>query len=180
MFELGGTSKRIFFVTLAAACLVTLPSLADGVDQAVDALHQTCLAHGPDFERTVAQAATRRWTPLSGYAALAPVNEVSAFRAWEADEELPSGTMIAVTRGNMDGRAVQTCTVKLPNVDRAQFEERFFERTDAEKIGETRTGSQVSKLYILVAGNRKQLVHLTSMAVSGRSDIIIVSSIVDD
>ncbi|TGS71533.1 hypothetical protein EN817_28040 [Mesorhizobium sp. M3A.F.Ca.ET.174.01.1.1] len=80
----------------------------------------------------------------------------------------------------MDGRAVQTCTVKLPNVDRAQFEERFFERTDAEKIGEQSKGSQLSRLYILIAGNRKQLVHLTSETVSSSSNVIIVSSIVDE
>lgn len=173
-------SKCIFFLTLAAVSLVPLPSLADGVDQAVDAFHRTCLAHGPDFERTVALAMTRRWTPLSGDAALAPVQGVKAFRGWQAGEDLPNGTTVAVTKGSMEGRAVQTCSVKLPNVDRTEFEKRFFARTDAEKIGETRKGGQLSRLYILIAGNRKQLVHLTSADISGTSNVIIASSIVDD
>lgn len=175
-------SKGIFFLTLAAAaCLISPLALADAVDRAMDAFHKTCLAHGPDFERTALLAKTRGWTPLSGDAALAPVNDVKAFQGWQASgEDMPTGTMVAVTRGTMGGRSVQICSVKLPNVDRAEFEKRFFARTDAEKVGETRKGGQLSRLYILIAGNRKQIVHLTSAAIAGTSNTITASSIVDD
>jgi len=74
----------------------------------------------------------------------------------------------------MNRRSVQVCSVKPANVDRAEFEKRFFARTDAEKIGE------LSRLYILIAGNRKQIVHLTSAAIPGTCDAITASSIVDD
>ncbi|TGS82393.1 hypothetical protein EN818_27485 [Mesorhizobium sp. M3A.F.Ca.ET.175.01.1.1] len=49
--------------------------------------------NGPDFERTVAQAGTRGWTPLSGDAALAPVDDVKAFRGWQAGEDLRNGSV---------------------------------------------------------------------------------------
>ncbi|RWQ87115.1 MAG: hypothetical protein EOS85_06710 [Mesorhizobium sp.] len=173
--------KAFFSMTLAAAWLASPFAHADGVDRALDAFHETCLAHGPDFERTETLAKTHGWTPLSDGAALAPVDAMKAFRGWQvAGEDLPAGTMVAVTRATIDGRSVQTCSVKLFDVNRAEFEKRFFDRTDAEKIGEERKGGQVSRLFILVAGNRKQLVHLTSPAGRGTPDAIIASSIVDD
>ncbi|MER8499350.1 hypothetical protein [Mesorhizobium sp. M1142] len=172
-------SKAFFSLTLAAACLASPLALADGVDRALDAFHWTCLAQGPDFERTIALAKTRGWTPLSDGADLAPIEDMKVFRGWQATgADLPAGTMIAVTRATMDGRTVQTCSVKLLDVDRAEFEKRFFVRTDAEKIAEKRKGSVISRLFILIVGNRRQLVHLTSAGVQGSA--IIASSIVDE
>lgn len=173
--------KPVFSMTLAAVWLASPLAHADTVDRALNAFHETCLAHGPDFERTETLAKTRGWKPLSDGEALAPVDAMKAFRGWQvAGKDLPAGTMVAVTRATMDGRSVQTCSVKLFDVDRAEFEKRFFDRTDAEKIGEERKGRQVSRLFILIAGNRKQLVHLTSPAARGEPDAIIASSIVDD
>ncbi|ESW82281.1 hypothetical protein X760_01445 [Mesorhizobium sp. LSHC422A00] len=173
--------KTYLSLTLAAAWLASPLAHADGVDRALDAFHATCLAHGPDFERTATLAKTRGWTPLVDGAALAPVDAMKAFRGWQVTgDDLPAGTMVAVTRATMDGRSVQTCSLKLFDVDRAEFEKRFFHRTDAEKIGEERKGRQVSRLFILIAGNRKQLVHLTSPAVRSTANAIIASSIVDD
>jgi len=86
-------SKDIFLLTLAAACLASPLTFADVVDKAVDAFHETCLAHGPDFDGTVALAKARGWTLLFGDAALAPVDEVKAFQSWQASgEDLPGGT----------------------------------------------------------------------------------------
>ncbi|MER8972688.1 hypothetical protein [Mesorhizobium sp. M0800] len=172
-------SKAPFAFALAGVCLT--PVYADNVDLGLEAFHETCLAHGPDFERTAAVAKARGWTPLSGDAALAPVDDVDAFQGWAVTgNDLPAGTMIAVTKATLNGKAVQTCSIRLFDVDRATFEQRFFARTDAEKISEDRNGDQVSKLYILIAGNRKQLVHLTSPVDTGRSNTIIASSIADD
>ncbi|MER9210474.1 hypothetical protein NKI54_00135 [Mesorhizobium sp. M0663] len=174
-------SKAVFAFALAGVCLVSTPVYADKVDLGLEAFHQNCLAHGPDFERTVAVAKTRGWTPLSGDAALAPVDDVNAFQGWAVTgNDLPAGTIIAVTKANLNGKAVQTCSIRLFDVDRATFEQRFFARTDAEKISEDRNGDQVTKLYILVAGNRKQLVHLTSPVDTERTNSIIASSIADD
>ncbi|MER9768601.1 hypothetical protein NKJ09_21305 [Mesorhizobium sp. M0189] len=173
-------SKALFAFAFAGVCLISTPVYADNVDLGLEAFHQTCLVHGPDFERTAAVAKTRGWTPLSGDAALAPIDDVEAFQGWAVTgNDLPAGTIIAVTKATLEGKAVQTCSVRLFDIDRATFEQRFFARTDAEKISEDRNGDQVSKLYILIAGNRKQLVHLTSPVDMGRSEII-ASSIADD
>ncbi|MFD2054318.1 hypothetical protein ACFSQT_14835 [Mesorhizobium calcicola] len=173
-------SRSFFLLMLAATCLSSQPVHAGGTDRALDAFHRTCVAQGPDFERTMTLAKTRGWAPLSGDAALAPVDEMTAFQAWQTvGEDLPAGAMVAVAKGTMDGRAVQICSVKLLDVDRAEFEKRFFERTDAEKIGEARKGKQLSRLYLLIASNRRQMVHLTSSAVEGIPNILIASSIVD-
>ncbi|MER8505330.1 hypothetical protein NKH91_04240 [Mesorhizobium sp. M0894] len=174
-------SKACFVLAFAAMWLTSPLAHADKVDLALEAFHGICLAHGPDFERTAAVAKKRGWTPLSGDAALAPVDDVKAFQGWvAAGDDLPAKTMIAVTKATLNGRAVQTCSIRLFDVDRAAFEERFFARTDAEKIGEDRNGAHVSKLYILIAGNRKQLVHLTSPRSRIKSSMIIASSIADD
>ncbi|MER9121465.1 hypothetical protein NKH93_33950 [Mesorhizobium sp. M0954] len=78
-----------------------------------------------------------------------PVDDVDALQGWEATgDDLSGQTMIAVTKATLNGKSVQTCSIKLFDVDRAAFEERFFARTDAETIGEDRNGMQVSKLYI--------------------------------
>ncbi|TIS53314.1 hypothetical protein [Mesorhizobium sp.] len=68
----------------------------------------------------------------------------------------------------------------LSDIDRPAFEKRFFERTDAEKIGEERNGAQVSSVYILIAGNRKQLVHLMSASSTDTQSMFIASSIAAD
>ncbi|TIN17267.1 MAG: hypothetical protein E5Y31_29465, partial [Mesorhizobium sp.] len=69
-------SKDFFSLTLAAACLASPLALADGVDRALEAFHWTCLAQGPDLERTIALAKTRGWTPLSDGADLAPIEDM--------------------------------------------------------------------------------------------------------
>ncbi|MER9412237.1 hypothetical protein [Mesorhizobium sp. M0589] len=102
-------------------------------------------------------------------------------QGWVAtSNDIPAQTMIAVAKATLSGKAVQTCSITLYNIDRAAFEERFLARTDAEKIGEERNATRVSKLYTLIAGNRKQLVHLTWPRSRIRSDRIIASSTADD
>ncbi len=98
-------SKAFFVPALAAMWLTSPMAHADNVDLALEAFHETCLAHGPDFERTAAVAKTRGWTPLSGDAALAPVDDVDAFQGWKVTgNDLPAGTMIAVTKATLNGK----------------------------------------------------------------------------
>ncbi len=173
-------SKALFALALAGVCLTSTPVYADNVDLALKAFHETCLAHGPDFERTVAAAEKLGWAPLSGDH-FPSMGSVDAIQGWVAiGNDMPAKTMIAVAKATLNGKAVQTCAIALYDIDRAAFEERFFARTDAEKIGEERNASQVSKLYILIAGNRKQLVNLTWPRSRITSNMIIASSIADD
>ncbi|MER9953199.1 hypothetical protein [Mesorhizobium sp. M0047] len=170
-------------IAVATVCLTSTPVYADKVDLAVEAFHRTCLAHGPDFERTVATAVRLGWSPLSGKpsAPVLPADGVDAFQRWLTNgNDMPVKTMIAVAKATLKGKAVQTCSIMLFDIDRAAFEERFFARTDAVKIGEDRIGAQVSKLYILIADNRKQLVHLTFPRSRITSNTIIASSIAED
>ncbi|MER8614503.1 hypothetical protein [Mesorhizobium sp. M1136] len=173
-------SKTLFALALAGVCLTSTLVYADNVDLALEAFHGTCLAHGPDFERTVAAAGKLGWAPLSGDD-FPSVGSPDAIQGWVATgDDMPAKTMIAVAKATLNGKAVQTCSITLFNIDRAAFEERFFARTDAVKIGEERNVTQVSKLYILIAGNRKQLVHLTWPRSRITSNMIIASSIADD
>ncbi|MER8772307.1 hypothetical protein NKH63_26880 [Mesorhizobium sp. M0960] len=92
-------SKPVFIPALASICLRSPLVRADNVDLALEAFHGICLAHGPDFERTVAAARRRGWAPLCDDAALDPVDDVDAFQGWEATgDDLPAKTMIAVTK----------------------------------------------------------------------------------
>jgi hypothetical protein len=132
-------SRAPFVITLASIGLTSPLMCADNVDLAWESLHSICVADGPDFERIVASAKELGWTPLSGdaFADLAPVGPVNAFQAWKATgAAMPAKTMVGVTKATLNGKAVQTCSVTLFDVDRAAFEKRFFDKTDAEKIEE--------------------------------------------
>jgi hypothetical protein len=92
---------------------------------------------------------------------------------------LPGGATVGVAKGKVNGRAVQTCTVALPRLNYVAFEKSFFPRTDAEKIGEEREGMRVTRLFILIAGNRKQFVNLTFLASPESRNTVVASSIAD-
>ncbi|ESX78363.1 hypothetical protein X757_06595 [Mesorhizobium sp. LSHC414A00] len=51
--------KAHFFLMLASGCLASPLLYADNVDLALEPFHETCLAHGADFERTAATQKTR-------------------------------------------------------------------------------------------------------------------------
>ncbi|MER8969447.1 hypothetical protein NKH89_12155 [Mesorhizobium sp. M0923] len=171
---------KTLLALLLTSVHMTSPVHADNVDLALEAFHGTCLAHGPDFERTVAAAGKLGWTPRPGDD-FASVGSVNAIQGWVASgNDMPAKTMIAVAKATLNGKAVQICSITLFDIDSAAFEARFFARTDAVKIGEERNPTQVSKLFILIAGNRKQLVHLTRPRSRITSNMIIASSIADD
>lgn len=172
--------SRFTFLAITAACLTPSAACANDIDLVLDAFHRTCLAHGPNFEVSVAAAERRGWKPLSeaGIALLAPVASVDAVNAWSVTERgMPENMMVAVTKATFNGRPVQTCSVALFDLDRAAFDNGFFARTDAEKIGEERRGGRVSRAYFLIAGGRKQLVNLSFPDSAATSDMIVASSI---
>ncbi|TIM15520.1 MAG: hypothetical protein E5Y67_07205 [Mesorhizobium sp.] len=179
--------RRTALAATVVFALMPSPVRSDtSVDQAVEQFYRTCLVNGPDFERMIEIAHERRWTLIAegGFAELAPVADPTSVEAWlaaEAEEGLPAGTIIGTTRATLNGKPVQTCTLAFPDVDQEAFRESFFARTDAEKIAEDRDTEQLSRLYILIAGGRKQFVRLVvlSSAPPG-TPRIVASSITAD
>ncbi|AWC20871.1 hypothetical protein CO731_00312 [Aminobacter sp. MSH1] len=169
---------RIFISGLAAACLMSPATWADDADVALDFFHETCLAEGPDYDRTTELARKESWLPASEIAALAPVQSVNAFKAWStAVPGLRARALIGVTKSTLHGEAVDTCTVAMFDGDFGAFEHRFFLRTDAEKVSDQSDGTQVSRLYVLTTAGRKQLAKITFPASLSNQHMIAASSI---
>lgn len=84
-------SPRFFLTLFAALCPASLVHAGADVERALEAFHSTCLAYGPDFDRTVGTARGRGWTPVSGdaRATLAPVKNVEAAKAWTLRQTTP-------------------------------------------------------------------------------------------
>jgi hypothetical protein len=173
------------FLVVLVAALYPASSVHAGVDveQALEAFHSTCLAHGPDFDRTAAAAGGLGWTPIAEdtFATLAPVEDAQEMKGWRVTgKTMPEGTVVGVTKARLDGKAVQTCTVAIADVHVESFLKSFFTRTDAEKISEERDATQVSRLYILIAGNREQFVDLKFPASTHGEGMIVASSIAEE
>jgi hypothetical protein len=177
-------SPRFLLTLFVALCPASPVYAGVDVERALEAFHSTCLSHGPDFDRTVEAARGRGWTPVSGdpLATLAPVKNVEAAKAWTtaADDTMPRGAVVGMTRARLDGRAVQTCTAAMTDADHELFLKSFFTRTDAEKIDEKRDAVQISRVYILIAGGREQFVSLKFPASPTAEGSIVASSIADD
>ena len=111
------------------------------VERALEAFHSTCLAHGPDFDRTAEAAGRLGWTPVAygAFSDLSPIANVNDAKTWTtaADGTMAMGAVVGVTKARLDGKPVETCTVVMLDVDHEAFLKSFFTRTDAEKIDET-------------------------------------------
>ncbi|RWE54696.1 hypothetical protein [Mesorhizobium sp.] len=85
---------------------------------------------------------------------------------------MPKGTIVGVTKAKLDGKAVQTCTVAMTDVDHETFLKSFFSRTDAEKIDEkTRWVTDIQALHTDRRGTRAiRQFEVPGFAVSGRID----------
>lgn len=123
-------------------------------------------------------------TPVSydAFSNLSPIANVNEAKTWTtaADDTMPKGAIVGVTKAKLDGKAVQTCTVAMTDVDHESFLKSFFTRTDAEKIDEKRDGLQISRLYILIAGGREQFVNFKFPASPSADGLMVASSIADD
>ena len=177
-------SSRLLLTLLATLCPASSLHAGVDVERALEAFHTTCLAHGPDFDRTAAAAERLGWTPVAygAYSDLSPLGNVHDAKSWvtAADDNMPKGAIIEVTKASLDGKAVQTCTVAVTGVDCQAFLKAFFTQTDAEKIEEKRDGLQTSRLYILFVGGREQLVNLKYPTSPAAEGLMVASSIRDD
>jgi hypothetical protein len=191
--------EMLRFAFLTGAVVLTStpqPAITGIVDQTVEAFHRTCLAEGAPFDRMILTAheraiaddrdATDDWEPIAeaAFAEMVPVANPTAVRAWlvaEAEDGLPAGTIIGVTRAVLNGKPVQTCTLAFPDVDHEAFGKSFFARTDAEKIAEDQDTAQISRLYILIAGGHEQFVRLMVLPPTpeGHSGVVASSIIAD-
>lgn len=166
----------------AIAAFTAWPSSgADFSGPAFDEFFTICLKDGPDFLKMSENAYQRSWEQLAevGFEELAPIPDPGIVRVWVATltgQDLPSGTIIGFTTAKMGGKSVQTCTLALPDVNPPAFEQRFFERMDAEKIAEERNSVQLSRFYIVFVAGRKQLVKLTIPAPTAAATPLFVAS----
>jgi len=179
--------RRIAVVTTIVLGVTTGPARPwSDAEVAFEQFNRVCLAEGPNFERTSAVAKDRGWTPFpeAAFADLAPVARPSAVRAWlvtDAQDGLSAGTVIGITKAIANGTPVQTCSLALPDVDYDAFTKSFFEHTDAEKIAEDHAAAQTSRLYILIAAGRRQVVRLVGLGrTEPRLPAIVASSIMPD
>lgn len=79
---------------------------------------------------TAAAAGRLRWTPVSydAFSNLSPIANVNEAKTWTtaADDTMPKGAIVGVTKAKLDGKAVQTCTVATTDVDHETFLEELF------------------------------------------------------
>ncbi|OCP21276.1 MULTISPECIES: hypothetical protein [unclassified Ensifer] len=172
---------------LGAILIASLPLSAvavDGSAEVFEEFHRICLADGPNFLRMSEDAHRREWESLGevGFDELAPIAKPSMVRVWltiKPDGHLPAGTIIGVTEASLDGRAVDTCTLALPDTDPVEFQKALFDKTDAEKISEDRGPEQIARLFVVIVRGRQQWIRLALPAsASSGKPLIVVSSIV--
>lgn len=153
-----------YLIAFLAAVSPSVIALAAGDGSgAVEVFRRTCLAQGSSFDAIASAAAAKGWKPLPGgdFERLAPLEDVDFSSGWMAtDRALPEPVVIGVTKARRDGRPVETCTVAFTKVPIEPFLKAFSDSTDAEKLSEESEGTWTSRLYMLVAGDRKQFVKL--------------------
>jgi hypothetical protein len=158
------TMRCRYLIVFLATSLPNSTALAAGdVAKAVDVFHRTCLAQGSSFDAIASIAAAEGWEPLpkGNFERLAPLEHLDSSSGWLAtDPTLPEPVVIGVTKARRDGRPVETCTVAFTSVPIEPFLKAFSDRTNAEKLSEEPEGTWTSRLYILIAGDRKQFVKL--------------------
>ncbi|SJM30765.1 conserved hypothetical protein [Mesorhizobium delmotii] len=80
------------------------------VERALEAFHSTCLAHGPDFDRTAAAAGRLRWTPVSydAFSNFSPIANVNEAKTWDdcGGRYHVEGAIVGVTKARLDDKAV--------------------------------------------------------------------------
>ncbi|MBA8906066.1 hypothetical protein [Aminobacter ciceronei] len=169
---------QIVISGMTAACLMSPPCWADDADIALDFFHETCLAAESDFVRVSETASRESWEATATIAALVPVPSWEVSKSWTADVTgLGAKVLIGAASATLGGQAIDSCTIAFFDGQFASFEERFLVRTDAEKFGEESDGLQVSRVYVLIAGGRRQLVKVTAPVSPSARHMVMASSI---
>jgi hypothetical protein len=154
---------RYLMAFLAALSPSSTAPAAGQVSEAIEVFHRNCLAQGSSFDAIASVAAAEGWDPMPerDFERLAPLEHVDSSSGWLAtDRALPEPVVIGVTKARRDGRPVETCTVAFTKVPIEAFLKAFSDRTRAEKLSEESKGTWTSRLYMLIAGDRKQFVKL--------------------
>ncbi len=113
----------------------------------------------------------------------APPQTPDHFEGWLAKSEgYPKNTIVAVTKGRLDGRPVLTCTIAVAGVNIKDVERLFLERLAPRKTGEQSNGMQEIRTYRLSTGvqEAEQLVLVSGVAPVNAEPIVILSSMMDD
>lgn len=171
--------------TLAVLLAVTVPATANDALKTLEAFYDTCLAQGPSFDRTKAAANLFKWKPLplEALTMLAPPQTPDRFEGWLVNSEgYPKNTLVAVTKGRLDGRPVLTCTMAVVGVNSNNVETLFLERLAPRKTGEQSSGMQEIRTYRLTTGvqEAEQLVVMTGVTPVNAEPVAIFSSMIDD
>jgi len=154
---------RYLIAFLAAVSPSVIALAAGDGSEAVEVFRRTCLAQGSSFDAIASVAAAEGWKPLprGDFERLAPLEHVDFSSAWMAtDRALPEPVLIGVTKARRDERPVETCTVAFTKLPIEPFLKAFSDSTDAEKLSEESEGTWTSRLYMLIAEDRKQFVKL--------------------
>lgn len=174
------------YALMAAGLLAaTVPASADDAVKMLEAFYDTCLAQGPSFERTKATATLFKWKPLPPEALtmFAPTQTPDRFEGWLVNSEgYPKNTIVAVTKGPLDGRPVLTCTMAVVGVNSKDVERLFLERLAPRKTGEQSNGMQEIRFYRLTTGvqEAEQLVIVSGVVPVNAGPVVILSSMMDD
>ncbi|NKJ77279.1 hypothetical protein GFL38_34535 [Rhizobium leguminosarum bv. viciae] len=155
---------------------------AEDAGSAFDFFHRLCLSVGPDFERTIAVAKVRGWSPLSTgvLTGLAPVDNPEAIEGWVvSDNGSPLPMIVGVSKHSVNGTLVHTCTVVAHGIDSMAFERSFFQTTDMEAFDQVRSPTHIHKIYRSILNDRRAFVTLTVPAEPDGTDNLIASSIAE-
>jgi hypothetical protein len=137
------------------------------------------------FDRTKATATLFKWKPLPPEALtmLAPPQTPDRFEGWLVNGEgYPKNTIVAVTKGRLDGRPVLTCTMAVVGVNGRDVERLFLDRLAPRKTGEQSSGMQEIRSYRLTTGvqEAEQLVAVSVAAPINAEPVVIISSMMDN
>jgi hypothetical protein len=164
---------------MAVAC----PSAAAQPEAPFDLFYERCLSSGPDFERMVALAKERRWTPLAGDMAfsLTPVDNPLALEGWivSTGEDGGSFEAVVVSKSTVGEKAVEGCTVASTEVDAAAFEASLLDRATARPAGEQRRQDRIHRLYTASIGGREEAITLSLPLYPNGSDQVVISVVAE-
>jgi hypothetical protein len=167
------------FLAMAVAC----PSTAAPQKTLFDLFYERCLSSGPDFERTVALAKERRWTPLAGDMALSltPVDNPLALEGWivSAGEDGGSFEAVVVSKSTVGEKAVEGCTVASTDVDAEALEASLLDRATARPAGEERGQDRIHRLYAASVGGREEAITLSLPLYPNGSDQVVISVVAE-
>jgi hypothetical protein len=169
---------------VAGLLMATTPATAEDPRKTLENFYDTCLANGPSFDRTKAEAILFKWKPLPPEALtmFAPQQTPDRYEGWLVTSKGTENTIVAVTEGPLDGRPVITCTMAVVGINGKDVERLFLDRLAPRKTGEQSNGMQESRFYRLTTGVQlaEQLVIVSMIEPLNDKPVVIMSSMMDN